>query len=150
MEAKTFEHLPLPAHIFTAHGHLWKHGPAAADTETSSHPRGSTNSNRPLETLPGRHLGIPSIGNGSEPPPLERHISLLAKRTILAGTHRSVFLLLSFCFCFFFCISSAAPTADAAQCHREGDQRLLQQATCTQRLTGITAHTGSCLGKKFP
>lgn len=102
MEAKTFEHLPLPAHLFTAHGHLWKHGPAAADTETSSHPRGSTNSNRPLETLPGRHLGIPSIGNGSEPPPLERHISLLAKRTILAGTHRSVFLLLSFCFWFFF------------------------------------------------
>lgn len=61
------------------------------------------------------------------PPPLERSTGLPAKRTILAGTHRSVFLLLSFCFWGFFCISSAAPTANAAKCHREGDHPLLQR-----------------------
>lgn len=77
-------------------------------------------------------LGYPSTGDSSVPPPPERHIWLLAKSTVLAGTHRSVFLFLRFFFVY-FCISCSrvsqggeAPAASQPCAHR--DHQEFQQA----------------------
>lgn len=52
-KAKTFEHLPLATHLFTAHGHLQKHSPVAGDTDTSSHHGAPQTATDPSRRSPG-------------------------------------------------------------------------------------------------